>query len=254
MTAAPGYAGLMDEAIELLRSRLAASSVWAFKDARTSRLLFFWREAFTHVGASGRYILALRDPLSVAESMREMFGLKPRLSYAIWLDFAVRSIQDSLDQPQLVVSYDRLLADPGAQVRRIARKFGIESSINEAELALYQNEFIDKSLCHAAFTQADVARRCAGVPLAAECFDLLTRAAADELTGKDFLNSWSRLVQRYSQDRPGFMAANPDLTDPKRLRISFASRWALRLKKRGWAAVGDFCQAAARRALPKKHG
>ncbi|NNM89210.1 MAG: hypothetical protein HKL95_11925, partial [Phycisphaerae bacterium] len=63
------YAELLQEARRLLRGKLADDSVWAFKDPRANRLLFFWQRLFADLSCQDRYILALRNPASVARSL-----------------------------------------------------------------------------------------------------------------------------------------------------------------------------------------
>ena len=59
---------LHDEAVATIRRRFGGVSLWGYKYGRTLRLLPFWRAVYEALDLDVRYVVALRNPLSVARS------------------------------------------------------------------------------------------------------------------------------------------------------------------------------------------
>ncbi|KIE57715.1 hypothetical protein A946_11735, partial [Methylacidiphilum kamchatkense Kam1] len=65
----PEVRRLWERAIESFRGKLSCGDSFGMKDPRMIRLLEFWHSVFQELGVSPSYVLSLRDPLSVAESL-----------------------------------------------------------------------------------------------------------------------------------------------------------------------------------------
>ncbi|MCI0551346.1 MAG: glycosyl transferase, partial [Anaerolineae bacterium] len=77
-------------AIELLRQKTADTNIYGIKDPRIARLLPFWQSVFDHLRLEVGYVIAVRNPLSVAHSMKaRMKWLEPEKSYYLWLEHMV---------------------------------------------------------------------------------------------------------------------------------------------------------------------
>ena len=95
-------APLQREAADTMRRRFGEAPVWGFKYAQTLRLLPFWEESFRCAGLEASFVVAARNPLSVARSRAA-------------LDSA-RGVQEKSDLEWLVnvVPYFRQMAErPG---------------------------------------------------------------------------------------------------------------------------------------------
>lgn len=113
------------EASTLLERKFADAPVFGFKDPRTSVLLPFWRCIFDDLGVDHQYIIALRNPLEVAESLRKRDRLELSHALALWLKYSWASIEHSAGQRRICVSYAGMLADPAAELARIATAFDL---------------------------------------------------------------------------------------------------------------------------------
>src|SRR5579871_5409331 len=68
----PAISALRVRAVQLIKRKLAQhGGIWGFKDPRTSRLVPFWRDVIEACGATASYVIALRNPLSVALSFEK---------------------------------------------------------------------------------------------------------------------------------------------------------------------------------------
>ena len=91
-------------AISVLRSRLQRADIYAFKDPRSCRLLPFWQQVFQHLQLDDSYVIALRNPLSVARSLQQRDGLAAEKSYYLWLLHMLPSLLLTRGKPRVSCS------------------------------------------------------------------------------------------------------------------------------------------------------
>jgi GT2 family glycosyltransferase/glycosyltransferase involved in cell wall biosynthesis len=111
---------------------------WAWKDPRACLTLPFWRQLLPPL----RYVICLRNPAEVAQSLRQRDRFTTAKSIELWHLYTCSSLQHSADGPVLFLCYDDLLEDPEAEVRRLAGFVG-----REVERAGVR-EFIQAELRH----------------------------------------------------------------------------------------------------------
>ena len=151
----PAIAELAKDAQSALAQKFARVDVFAIKDPRLARLLPFWQRAFSDAGLAVAYIIALRNPLSVADSLalRNRFDLVK--SSQLWHEHMLTAIHYTQGQQRVVVDYDQMLTDPETAFRRITKQLHIGAILPE-ELKEYQENFLDRSLRHTYYTRKDV--------------------------------------------------------------------------------------------------
>jgi GT2 family glycosyltransferase/glycosyltransferase involved in cell wall biosynthesis len=143
-----GLAQLQQRAVELLRERISHWQWFGFKDPRTCRLLAFWQGVFDLVPISVRYIVCVRNPISVAKSLARRGPMAEQKSHYLWLQHMLPSLTETAGAPRVVTDYDLLMQQPQAQVRRIANRLGLEGRLDAALLADYATNFLDPNLRH----------------------------------------------------------------------------------------------------------
>ena len=233
----PHYSAIKRQAIELLKQRLQCNPIWAFKDPRASRLLFFWQDVFQEIGCVDRYVLALRDPISVAESLMLSSGLRRSTGLALWLECTVRVVQDTRHRPLVVVAYERMMDNPGAEILRMAGGLDLEESLLPDEFDYYTGHFISPELMHIKHHTDNPAEHVRELPLIHDVYTLLYRLASDAVTGDEFGSSWSALYTRFEHEFPEFVAANKWLETPKTIAIPNAQRIYCRLRAHGISEI-----------------
>ncbi len=241
------YAGLLQEAKNLLKNKFADDSIWAFKDPRANRLLFFWQRVFSDLNYQDRYMLALRNPASVAQSLLVSSGLKLATGLALWLECTVQAVQDTLGKPLVVVAYERLLTDTRREILRVARGLKMTWRLVEDEMVYYQRQFIDTSLRHVESSRTELMRLTKMLPLALDVYDLLSQQAADEIRDKEFRQRWDAMYARYKVEYPAFIAANSWLGDRHAISVADVRRIYWRIAYHGSAEIWRL----ARRAVDK---
>jgi hypothetical protein len=204
---APAVHALQQEAVETVRQRFGPYPLWGYKYARTLRLLPFWRAVFQALPLDVRYVVALRNPLSVARSRAK---LDPRRgvqehSDLEWLVNVVPYFRDLRDRPTVVVDYDLVLADPAAQLRRIAAALALPVTPPiDASIQAYAGEFLRPGMRHSVFNDGDLERDDRINALTREAYRCLRRLATDECGGGDphLMEQWSRIEQQVAALAP----------------------------------------------------
>jgi hypothetical protein len=196
----PEVARLHDEAVATVRQRFGDAPLWGFKHARTLRLLPFWRDVFDALQLDSAYVVAIRNPLSVARSrgaLEERRGVQEN-SDLEWLVNVVPNFPIVRSHPFVVVDYDNLMSEPKVQLERIARQLGL--AFGDAERTAveeYATQFLDGGLRHTRFTPDDLAADPRVNPLTREAYACLHRLAHDEWAADspDLGSAWSDVEQ-----------------------------------------------------------
>jgi len=134
---------------ELLIERTAENSLYAFKDPRTSLMMPFWQPVFDRLGMEPTYVLSMRHPLCVAESLRRRNAFSLEKSLILWLRYTCRAYLAVKHKKHVLVDYDELLESPREQLARIQRIAGlaVDKSANQ-ELDDYCESFLTTNLRH----------------------------------------------------------------------------------------------------------
>ena len=175
--------GYILKAAELLRRKVEATEIFAFKDPRAAKLLPFWNEVIDHLQLDANYLIVLRNPLSVVKSLEKRDGFAPEHGYLLWLGHVLESLYSSAERTRIVVNYDQLMHSPDREVARIADAFNLQ--INAKELTEYKNDFLDAQLRHTIYSPSDLLLDAACPPIVREVHSRLLAVASDEITIND---------------------------------------------------------------------
>jgi hypothetical protein len=147
----PGVDALRREAVETLHRRFGDQPVWGFKCIGVMRLLPFWEAVFDDLGADLRYVLAIRNPLNVADSRKktDYFRGFQEKSDLEWLVHVVPFYTNVTRRPHVVVDYDRMMANPDRELRRIAHAHALPiTDARERGIREFAGGFLSDSLRH----------------------------------------------------------------------------------------------------------
>jgi hypothetical protein len=198
-------ADYQEAATAILKQRFSSTQDWGFKDPRTSMMLPFWKQIFKAADIEDKYVIAVRNPLASATS-NQAFNesdsdndLERRLIF--WLTHVITSLDEVFGKQCVIVSYENMLEDPRKQLTRMHQGLSVSMPLNQAELDIYANEFIDKKLRHYAFSIDEVKDHPAMqvVPLCFQVYKVLMRLANDELSLEDelFKTEWKKIKDAY---------------------------------------------------------
>ena len=187
---------LGDEAATCLLTHFLRYPLWGFKDPRTIRVLPFWRAVFQRLGVDDQYVVAIRNPLSVASSLLKRQGIAPATSHMLWLVYVVPFLHEIAEKPFVVTDYDLLLDNPRRQLERVRSALRIPfREADAAELDQFSRQFVDPGLRHGYFSPYDFDAIPVVSPLAREAYLRLYESATDQpgLDAHEFWSAWKRL-------------------------------------------------------------
>ncbi|HYL27244.1 MAG TPA: hypothetical protein VEW74_05370 [Candidatus Nitrosotalea sp.] len=184
---------LRRDLIRYLRRNFTAHALWGFKDPRSIRLLPFWERALHECDVDDAYLLAIRNPASVAASLFARQAMPVETAQRLWLVHIVPFLRDLAQKPLAVVDYDLLMQDPRTQLERIARKLELPRA-DAAEIDRFSGEFLDAKLRHTLFTLDDIDVTTQVGRLTRDAYALLHDVAADRREADDaFWLRWQEL-------------------------------------------------------------
>jgi hypothetical protein len=146
------------EAIEYIRDNFVAHPLWGFKDPRTLRLYPFWSPVFQRLELEDAYVVVIRNPLSIAESLiaRQPDVFDAATAHGLWLVHMVPYLSRIAQKPFVVTDYDLLMHDPRGQLERIGRALEIPTTDSSSvEIEDFVTKFIDPELRHSQFGRLD---------------------------------------------------------------------------------------------------
>jgi len=172
---------LRDQAVATISRRFGGQRYWGYKYGRTLRMLPFWTAVYDELGLDVRYVVALRNPMSVARSREALDSRRgtQEKSDLEWLVNVVPYLRTIREHPFVVVDYDLLMADPAAQLERIATRLGIPLD-DRGGIDAYCGSFLRPGMRHSRFTIEDLERDERIHPLVRRAYTWLYRLAADE--------------------------------------------------------------------------
>lgn len=187
---------LQAEAVQLIRKRFGGYPVWGYKYARTLRLLPFWLAVYAELDLDVGYVVALRNPISVARSRGK---LDPRRgtqekSDLEWIVNVVPYFRLIRDRPFVVVDYDLVMAAPAPELERMAKALSLPlTDAVRASIDAYVHEFLRADMRHSRFTLDDLAASSSIHPLVRRGYALLYRLATDDLApdSNEFWRLWT---------------------------------------------------------------
>lgn len=143
---------IQGKAAEVLRHKLNGVNEFGIKDPRISRLLPFWKEIFKVLDVEVRYVIACRNPMSVAQSVAERDGFDIEKAYWLWFDYMVSILLNTNSDDRIVISYENLLENPSKQLQRLSHFLDKEYDPNCIESIQYCNDFLENRLQHSRYS------------------------------------------------------------------------------------------------------
>lgn len=175
---------LQQEAQETIRRRFGHYSLWGYKFAGTLRMLPFWRTVFQALDVDVRYVMAVRNPISVARSRAQLNprrGMQEK-SDLEWLVNVVPYFREVRERPFVVVDYDLVMTDAVTQLERIATTLELPlTATTKARVQEYAKQFLNSNLRHSLFTEEDLASNTQVNGLTRDAYRWLYRLATDSV-------------------------------------------------------------------------
>jgi hypothetical protein len=140
---------LFEQAVALVSNRISSYSRWAFKDPRTCRTIAFWQAAIEAAGATPKFIIAVRNPLEVAASLKRRDAMPIEQGLYSWLQHTIPAFTETQGAPRVVVEYAQLLRDPHRELSRVSQALLLPlPAADSPEMQAFNTDFLDTTLRH----------------------------------------------------------------------------------------------------------
>lgn len=139
---------IAEEIASFLKREFAESSLWGLKDPRLCRVLPIWIKAIVGNGTAPFFVLALRSPEEVAQSLARRDGIPKERAYLLWLNYMLEAERNSRGHSRIVVSYDALLTDWRKALSPLSTRFAGEFPLPEPEACTAIDTFLSHALRH----------------------------------------------------------------------------------------------------------
>ncbi|BBK35787.1 sulfotransferase family protein [Allostella sp. ATCC 35155] len=125
---------------------------WGFKDPRTVRLLPLWLDIFAdlgpQLGIEPVWLLAIRNPEAVAQSLAKRDRMSMAAAQLLWLDHTLDAFRYVGDRIAAVVDYDDWFARPLATARATIDRLGLAWPADDAALDAAVGRIVRADLRH----------------------------------------------------------------------------------------------------------
>jgi len=132
----------------VLESEFNGSEVIALKDPRVSVLTAFWDRALRSAGYAPNYIIVVRNPLEVAESLRVRNSFPREKSLLLWSSYMLAAERDTRALSRIFVSYDDLMRDWRGVRTRLETATGFPFPRDTAAAGIEIDRFLNPTLRH----------------------------------------------------------------------------------------------------------
>ncbi|HET8700577.1 MAG TPA: hypothetical protein VFL97_02795 [Nitrococcus sp.] len=217
----PNVRRLRQNAVRTIERRFGHSRLWGFKYARTLRMLPFWEAVFRELDLDVRYVVAARNPLSVAHSRAQLDSrrgvqIKSDLE---WLANVVPYFRTLSQRLFVVIDYDAVIVNPDGQLERLAQSLRIELTAQaRSNIGAFATDFLQLEMRHSRFSIEDLEANHEVDPLVRDAYRWLHRLAHDEITADSeaLWSDWQRIEQALAARAPLLQYIDSLLDDLRR--------------------------------------
>jgi len=183
-------------AAQLLLKKIPPGQPFAVKVPTSSILIPFWKTICDHLQLSLSIVIALRNPISVANSVECSFEDLQEKSFWIWASSMLTSLIYSEGYQRILVDYDELIGNPSRQMERVAVELNLK--IDEDRLKNYTDYFIDPSLRHHFFSDYHFDNDDLCLKLFVNMYDELLLVARDQKSFHDLERPLKKWMKTFS--------------------------------------------------------
>lgn len=118
-----------EEARALLAESFGDRRLWGWKDPRNSLTLPFWQQLLPEM----RYVICLRNPLDVANSLSRRDGISLEQGFELWRVYVARALVNTSGRERLLVPYESYFGDRDGTASRLAGFAGCDDAFAGAD-------------------------------------------------------------------------------------------------------------------------
>lgn len=178
------------------------------KDPRICRLLPLWQIVCGSMGIETHTVIPFRNPIEVARSLKARNGFPDTHSFFLWLRHILDAERFSRGRTRSFVSFDQLMGDSLAAVRRIATELRLVFPTPDAELAALLGAALKPALRHHVVADDEVTETGKQIPALLVAYRWLQDAAEQKTPPAETLDEMTHRM-RMSERSRGIAIATP---------------------------------------------
>jgi hypothetical protein len=136
------------EIAKIIETDFLKSEIFLLKDPRLCLLLPLWQEVMLKLGVECRYVLPIRHPFEVAESLKVRDHFWNEKSAFLWAYYQLAAEFYTRGMVRIVVPYERLLANPKAVIEETGKCLAISFPKEISKSLSEVNDFLDPTMKH----------------------------------------------------------------------------------------------------------
>ncbi len=138
----------INECQQLLATELKHTKQIVIKDPRISVLLPFWQKACEKIGLEAKYIICLRNPAEIKESIQKRDHLTSQQIYIIWLNYLFAAEKNTRHLSRFFINFDLLLKEPLNVLDQLSKNLPLSFQYDLQDSTSRINAFLEPSLKH----------------------------------------------------------------------------------------------------------
>jgi len=144
---APAILARLDRVI---RASYDGHAFWGWKDPRTTLLLPLVHEVLGKMGVRPHFILAVRNPIDVANSVVKRDGIPFETGLGLWIHYALTALRELPPADTHVSFFEEVLSDPRESLEHVVASLDVPPPEEEQWLAARKS--IRRELAHSSST------------------------------------------------------------------------------------------------------
>ncbi|MHC4104396.1 MAG: sulfotransferase family protein [Planctomycetota bacterium] len=134
--------------LNILKRDFADSSFWGVKDPRICRFLPIWLPLLEQTGSKTYFLIIVRNPLEVVDSLAERNGFSKGQSCLLWLKHLIEAEKGTRNSLRVFITYEELLSDWKKLLSRIQTSFGFRWPVTLKKAGPEIEAFLKNRLRH----------------------------------------------------------------------------------------------------------
>ena len=168
----------LQEMAEAVRVEFQDSPLFVVKDPRVCRLVPFWLAVLDELEVDPLFVLPVRNPLEMAESLRKAESVDQQKALLIWLNSVLTAEYACRGFPRSIVEYEKLLIDWRSALDKVSDDLGVSFARMSRKAGAEIDAFLSSELRHEVVSPGELSVRSDVIDWVKLTFDWMRSAAA----------------------------------------------------------------------------
>lgn len=117
-----------DKLIGLIKNEFSNVSIWGFKDPRTCILLPLWKEIFKNLDIEPMFVISLRNPIDIANSLIKRDSFSLNYSVRLWYYYMINILEETESFNRIFIEYDEMIENGDLNLIKLMKFLDINVS------------------------------------------------------------------------------------------------------------------------------